>query len=81
MLELGVIVESVEHKGQFAMVDKTKRSYFEWESDIFDLLCDQMGIDLSDAQGFVDCHNFEMKQEWSKGSCAQVAVDRLKELK
>ncbi len=49
----------------------------EWERDITDLLIDLLEISNGDAQGIVECHPFELAQEWAKGSTPQAAADRL----
>lgn len=48
-----------------------------WEREIMDLLIEKLEIPNGDAQGVFEAHTFEIAQEWSKGSPASVAAQRL----
>jgi hypothetical protein len=51
-----------------------------WEREIIDVLIERLEVSNGDAQGIFEAHTFEMAQEWSKGSPASVAAQRLIDL-
>jgi hypothetical protein len=53
------------------------QSATEWEQEIITFLIDKLECSNSDAQGVLEANNFEMRQEWAKGSDSLVAATRI----
>ena len=49
----------------------------EWDQAIIDYLCEALDITNSDAQGMFNAYDFEVSQEWGKGSSTHVTAERL----
>lgn len=61
-------------------MEKENISRTDWEGSIFDELVEMLEVSHGDAQGIFEAHDFEMMQEWTKGSTPSEAALRLANL-
>ncbi len=73
--ELSIKLENLGGNPKEVIAEKQSR--LDWEREIIDGLSDRLEISNGDAQGIFEAHPFEAAQEWTKGSCATMATERL----
>ncbi len=49
----------------------------DWEREIINIIIDKCKMPNGDAQGVVEARNFEITQEWGKGSTPEEAATRI----